>query len=156
MGDEERKQEGEIAFDIAVNTFQTADNLRDMGFAEAGDVFEHQAQWAEQQARELGHQSDLNAQQQAELEAREPSLPKLDMTLPVDPIIYDDDHPRPQTMNPISPDERRRSIEHGEWVEETRRHFGETPHHEPHIDPAEPEVLTELPGQRLAPRNFTK
>jgi len=125
MDDEQREEQGEIAFDIAVNTFQTADNLRDMGFGEAGDVLERQAQWAADEARRLGY-------------APEPTPPEPPL-------------PGEQTsMGPITKGEWDRSVEHTKEWEDIKDRLGEGP--DVHLDP---NVTTEpIPRGSPPPRIF--
>jgi hypothetical protein len=46
---------GKTDMKIAINTMETADNLRKMGYDEAGDVMEKEAGWAARQALQHGY-----------------------------------------------------------------------------------------------------
>lgn len=137
MDDEQREQEGEIAFDIAVNTLQTADNLRDMGFGEAGDVFERNALLAAQQALESGYTPEPGAPPADPFEVLRHPLPPLPTPIPGEQT----------SMGPITKDEERRAIEHTKEWEDIKDRLGEGP--DVHLDPSEPQVLPG--GQRFPP-----
>jgi hypothetical protein len=114
LDDKEREEQGKVDFDIAVSTFEMADDFKQLGFDQAGDALDQEARKFANEAHQLGYTPP-------------PTPPPMPL-------------PGEQTsMGPISKHDEERAIQHGKDVESVRKSLDDHP--EPHTDPDPPRIV---------------